>query len=239
MQVTRKGSIRNKQLNRQKMLQHNHTVRGTAFSSASRPVCRWGVVSSHKVRRHYDTTRTSRRAATLRPQYKRANDPRHPVCPTHERPATQSARNNASVGAPGCRTPRHQLNAQFTTCYRCYAMPSSSKKPLIRACLLLAFTAAWQHSALSTLSQTYPANCYVFIFQNPLTNRHQLLQPLNLSHHCPHSLCNAVNRQHLPRKPRRGTGRLATTPDTKIRTAKVSGRKKELIFIWARVVVMT
>ena len=128
-----------------------------------------------------------------------------PVCHTSERPATQSARNNASVGAPGCRTPRLQLNVQFTTCYRCYAMPSSSKKPLMRACLLLAFTEAWQHTALSTLSQTSPANCCVFIFQNPLTNRHQLLQPLKSSLHCPHSLCNAVDRQHLPRKPRHGT----------------------------------
>ena len=93
MQVTTKGSIRNRQLNRQSILEHNHTVRGTAFSSASRPVCRWGVVSSHKVRRHYDKARTSRRTATLRPQYKRANDPRYPVCPASERPATQSARN--------------------------------------------------------------------------------------------------------------------------------------------------
>ena len=115
MQVTRKGSIRNRLLNRQRILEHNHTVCGTAFSSASRPVCCWGVVLSHKVRRHYDTERTSRRTATLRPQYKRANDPRHPVCPASERPATQSARNNASLGAPGCRIPRLRLNAQFTT----------------------------------------------------------------------------------------------------------------------------
>ena len=40
MQVTRKGSIRNRQLNRQRIPEYNHTVRGTAFSSASRPVCR-------------------------------------------------------------------------------------------------------------------------------------------------------------------------------------------------------
>ena len=37
-EVIRKGSIRNKQLNRQSILEHNHTVRGTASSSASRPV---------------------------------------------------------------------------------------------------------------------------------------------------------------------------------------------------------
>ena len=40
MQVITKGSIRNRQLNRQRILEHNHTVCGTAFSSASRPVCR-------------------------------------------------------------------------------------------------------------------------------------------------------------------------------------------------------
>ena len=97
-----------------------------------------------------------------------------------------------------------------------YAIPPSSKNPLIRACLLLAFTEASQHPALSTLSQTSLANYCVSVFRNPLTNRHQLLQPVNLSLHCPHSLCNAVDRQHSPRKPRRGTGRLATTPDTKL-----------------------
>ena len=100
------------------------------------------VVSSHKVRRHYDTARTSRRAATFRPQYKGANDPWQPECLASERPARQSGSNNTSVGAPGCRTPRLQLNAQFTTCYRCYAMPSSSEKPLMRSCLLLAFIEA-------------------------------------------------------------------------------------------------
>ena len=34
---------------------------------ASQVICRRGVVSSHTVRRHYDTARTSRRTATLRP----------------------------------------------------------------------------------------------------------------------------------------------------------------------------
>ena len=84
------------------------------------------------------TTQHEQAAAQRRSDHstkvKRANDPRHPVCPASERPVTQSARNNASVGVPGCLTPRLQLNAQFTTCYRCYAMPSSSKKPRVRVC---------------------------------------------------------------------------------------------------------
>ena len=71
----------------------------------------------------------------LRPQYKGANDPWQPECLASERPARQSGSNNTSVGAPGCRTPSLQLNAQFTSCYRCYAIPPSSKKPLMHACV--------------------------------------------------------------------------------------------------------
>ena len=58
----------------------------------------------------------------------------------------------------------------------------------MRAFLLLAFTAAWQHPALPTHSRTSFANCCVFDFRNPSTIRHQRLQPLNVSLHCPHSL---------------------------------------------------
>ena len=39
---------------------------------------------------------------------------------------------------------------------------------------------------------------------------------IQLAFHYLHSLCNAVGRQHSPRKPRRGAGRLSTSPDTKI-----------------------
>ena len=68
-------------------------------------IFRRGVDSSHRVRRHYDTARTSRRTATLRPQYKGTNDPRQPVCPAGGCPATQSDSNITSVGVPGCRIP--------------------------------------------------------------------------------------------------------------------------------------
>ena len=70
-----------------------------------------------RVRRHYDTARTSCRTATLlRPQYKQANDPRQAVCPANEHPTTQSDSNNASVGAPGYHTPTERT-APFTLCY--------------------------------------------------------------------------------------------------------------------------
>ena len=89
----------------------------------------------------------------------------------------------------------------------------------MRRCLLLLSTARSlvfppqrdMHPTLSPRRQTS-----VFVFRGPLTNRHQRLQPLNLSFRCPHSLCNAVGGQHSPRKPRCGAGRLSTTPDTKI-----------------------
>ena len=40
------------------------------------------------------------------------------------------------------------------------------------------------------------------------------VQVLNLTCHCPHSLCIAVGGQHPSRKPRRDAGRLSTSPDT-------------------------
>ena len=54
----------------------------------------------------------------------------------------------------------------------------------------------------------------VFVLQSIPTNRHQRLQVLSLSFRCLHSLSRTVRAQHSPRKPRRGTGRLLTTPDT-------------------------
>ena len=47
-----------------------------------------------------------------------------------------------------------------------------------------------------------------------LTNGQQRLRVLILSFGCLHSLRNAVGWQHSPRKPRRGAGRLWTSPDT-------------------------
>ena len=49
-----------------------------------------------------------------------------------------------------------------------------------------------------------------------LTNCQQRPQVLYLPFHRLHSLCNVVRRQHSPRKPRRGAGRLSTSPDTPI-----------------------
>ncbi len=72
-----------------------------------------------------------------------------------------------------------------------------------------------RHPASSPFSQTSLANCCDFVFWRSFTISHQRLQPLTLSLRCPHSLCNAVGGQHSPRKPRRGAGRLSTTPDTK------------------------
>ena len=54
-----------------------------------------------------------------------------------------------------------------------------------------------------------------FAFQRSLTNCQQRLHALNLPFHRLHSLCNAVGRQHSPRKPPRGAGRLLTSPDKK------------------------
>ena len=188
---------------------------------ASQVICRRGVVSSHRVRRHYDTARTSRRTAMLRPpEYNGANDPRQPVCPDGERPATQSDSNITSVGAPGCDivAPPTERTVHVVLC-KAAVVPRSHSCG--RVCCCYTQPDRWcspqrdGHPALSPVSQTFLANCCVFVFRSPLTNGHQRLQPLNLPSRCLHSLCNAVGGQHSRRKPRRGAGRLSTTPDTK------------------------
>ena len=184
---------------------------------ASQVICRQGVVSSHRVRRLYDTAQTSRRTATLRPQYKGANDPRQPVCPAGERPTPQSDSNITSVGAPGCRTPTERT----VHVVLCSASAVPRNHSCVCVCCCYPRPDRWcspqrdSHHTLSSFSQTSLATCCVFVFRSPLTNRHQRLQPLNLPSRCLHSLYNAVGGQHSPRKPRRGAGRLSTTPDTK------------------------
>ena len=149
-------------------------------------------VPSHRVRRHCDIARTSRRTPTLRPQYKGANDPRQPVCRDGggERPVTQSDSNITSVGAPGCRTPTERT-VHVVLCNAAVVPRSHS---CIRVCCCYPQPDRWcspqrdMHPTLSPLRQTSLANCYVFVFRGPSTNRHQHLQPLNLSFRCPHSL---------------------------------------------------
>ena len=70
-------------------------------------------------------------------------------------------------------------------------------------------------------------NSLCFRFRVMLTNG-QRLQVLILSFRCPHSLYNAVDGQHSPRKPRCGAGRLSTTPDTK------NHLKRLLCLCWAQ-----
>ena len=139
--------------------------------------------------------------------YKRANDPRQSVCPTSEHPPpTQSESNIRSVGASECRTQTE----------RC-AMPPRFQEAThanVSVVVIHVPTVGIHHSVTGTphspLSQTSLANCWVFVFRSMLTNRHQRLQPFNLSFCCPHSLCNAVGGQHSPRKPLRGAGRVLT-----------------------------
>ena len=172
-------------------------MRGTASSSASRPVCRRGAVSSHRVRRHYDTARTRHRTATLRPQYKWANDPWQPVSPA------STVRQQQYLGRRA-RMSRH--NAQFTSlCNAAVVLRSHSYERVCCRYLRLNRWCSSQrggHPALSPRSQTSLANCCVFVFRSPSTIRHQRLQPLNSSFRFPHSLCNAVDGQHSPRKQR-------------------------------------
>ena len=209
MRVTRKGSIRNRQLNRQRILEHNHTVRGTAFSSASWPVCRWG--SSHLTKYAYSVTL---RHSTNKP-------------PRSDAPTTvQTGKRCTASRVARQRATRHQVGQE--QCLGRRARVSQSKTPtectvdevlsvLCNAVVVREATHAccWRSPQRDNIphyrpsAKLLPQTAVVFIFQNPPTNRHQLLQPVNLSLHCPHSLCNAVDRQHLPRKPRRGTGRLA------------------------------
>ena len=130
------------------------------------------------------------------------------------------------VSMPRQRAPRHTVSQEL--CLGRHARVSHSKTPtecavydvLSVLCNAVVVQEA-THACVSVVGVHRSVTTYRIIdpqpnfFQNPLMNRHQLLLPLNSSLHCPYSLCNAVDRQHLPRKPRRGKGRLATTPDTK------------------------
>ena len=115
--VIRKGSIRNKQLNRHSILEHNHTVRGTASSSASRPV------NSISTRGRL----VSQSTPTLRHS---TNKPPHSDAPTTiQRDKRSTAASVLRRWAP-CHTVRQQhylgrrarklhpnRNTQFTSCY--------------------------------------------------------------------------------------------------------------------------
>ena len=71
-----------------------------------------------------------------------------------------------------------------------------------------------KHPALSPIAAKLLAtDC--FVFQRLLTNCQQRPQAPNLPFHYLHSLCNAVWRQHSPRKPRRRAGCLSTSPERK------------------------
>ena len=148
----------------------------------------------------------------LRPQYKRANDPRQPVCP-----ASESHAPSHTVRQQQCLDRRARMShptERIVHVVLCNAAVVSRSHSCIRVCCWCSPQRVRQ-PALSSISQTSLANCCVFVFRSPLMNHHQRLQPLNLSLHCPPSLCNAVYGQHSPRKPCCGAGRLATTPDTK------------------------
>ena len=146
----------------------------------------------------------------------------------------QTGKRSTASSVPRHRAPRHTVSQE--QCLGRRATVSHSKTPtectvhdvLSVLCNAVVVREA-THACVSVVGVHRSVTTYRIIDPQPsfsrkllcvhlsesLTNRHQLLQPLNSSLHCPHSLCNDVDRQHLPRKPRRGTGRLATTPDTK------------------------
>ena len=71
----------------------------------------------------------------------------------------------------------------------------------------------WRYEIAGSLPVTLPESNNASLgsgYQN-CQNRPQAS---NFPFHYLHSLCNAVCRQHSPRKPRRGAGRLSTSPDT-------------------------
>ena len=221
-------------------------MRGTASSSASRPVYRWGVVSSPRVRRHYDTTnKPPNRDALLRPQYKRADDPRQPVCPASERPSDS---NNASVGAPGCRTPT-ECRVHVVLCNAAVVQEAihayvsvvgvhhsvtgiphyrPSAKLISQIAVFSSFGVRWRiatrvfnHSTYHSIVHTA---CVMLSTDSIRRESHaasrDVLQPLPTQRKIDYIYwnfaTNAVDGQHSPRKPHLGTGRLATSPDTKI-----------------------
>ena len=73
---------------------------------------------------------------------------------------------------------------------------------------------SWRASLIIARQHQTSRNSLCYRFRNLLTNGQQRLQVFILSFVCLHSLCNAVGWQHPPRKPRRGAGRLWTSPDT-------------------------
>ena len=116
---------------------------------------------SSRLTEYYDTVQTSRRTATLRPQYKGTNDPRQPVCPAGERPATQSDSNITSVGAPGCRTPTDRT----VHVVLCNATVVPRSHSCVGVCCCYPRPDRWcspqrdRHPASSPFSQTSLGNC--------------------------------------------------------------------------------
>ena len=217
-EVIRKGSIRTKAAKSSKYPRtQSHSARHSVQQCihASQVICRRGVVSSHRVRRHCDIARTSRRrSATQRSDHSTMGQTIHGnqcATPASAAPHIQTA----TLPRQARQDVAPQLNVVL-----CNAAVVPSSHSCVRVCCCYPWSDRWcspqrdRHPALSPLSQTSLGNCCVFVFRSPLTNRHKRLQPLNLSFRYPHSPCNAVGGQHSPRKPRRGAVRLSTTPDT-------------------------
>ena len=126
MGMIRKGSIRNKQLNRQSILKHNHTVRGTASSSASRPVKssvdEW---SSCLTEYAATTTQHEQAAAQRRSDHSTKGQTIHDsqcAPPASAPPHSQTAM-LTSVGAPGCRTPTECARTVHVVLYNAVVVP--------------------------------------------------------------------------------------------------------------------
>ena len=121
--------------------------------------------------------------------------------PAGERLPTQSHSNITSVGAPGCLTPAERT--VHVVLHNAAVVPRSHS--CVRVCFCNPRSDRWcspqrdKYPALSPLSRTSLANFWVFVFRSPFANRHQRLQPLNLSFRFPHSLCNAVGEQYSHR----------------------------------------
>ena len=183
-------------------------------------ICQRGVQS-------HTTTSTHHEQVSQRRSDHRTNDTRSTTASVTETvsvqitlPATRS--NIASVGAG-----MSHCNWTHSSRHQHYAMPEQFYRCALRRTFLL-FSTAWladrrclpQRDRNLALSRCVTAKLIVingvFAFQSALTNRYQHLQVLSLSFRCLHSLCRTVGGQPSPRKPRRGAGRLSTTPDTNI-----------------------